>query len=156
MFFWQGLLFFFLFDAFVLLWVIGKLGFFKTLFLMFFSAACGSLLIQRQGWSMLSTVQNSLNRRAVPVDNLFDGICIFIAGLLLIIPGFLGDVIAVALLIPAFRHFLKSKSALWNGTQTTRSNPYGEDVIDGSYVRVEKSVELIEQDSINPDDRAKS
>lgn len=145
MFFRHGLLFFFLLEAFTVFFAIGEIGFFKTLFLLFCAAACGLLLIQRQGLAMLLNVQKSFNGQAVPVDNFFDGFCIVLAGLLLIMPGFTGDMLAICLLIPQIRTLLKTRMPVAAGARTSAAD----DIIDGSYVRVEESVEQIAQNYTN-------
>lgn len=146
MFFWQISLFFFLLEAFFLFWAMGTFGFFHVFLYLLLTALCGGFLIQRQGLSMLVYVQNSFEKRAVPVDNLFGGICTVIAGLLLIIPGFLTDIAAALLLIPAFRRFIKDRVLGWAGIRTTSSD----EIIEGSYVRVEETVDLLGKDYDDP------
>ena len=144
MFFGQAALFFLLMEVFTLFLVIGKIGFLKTFLLWLFSAAAGALIIQRQGIAILMRSQEVFNRGAVPVDDLFDGLCLAIAGLLFMIPGFISDTIAFLLLIPMVRKKIQEKypAGFTMRTPVQRSD---DGVIDGSYVRVEEAVEVIEQ-----------
>ena len=96
----------------------------------------------------LMKVQGLINRGAVPVDDLFDGICLVIAGLLFMMPGFLGDLIAVMLLIQPIRRFIRDKNFVRTVKRTDAFWTQDGDVIDGSYVRVEETVESIEQKSV--------
>lgn len=45
--------------------------------------------------------------REMPGDSMLDGLCIFIAGVFLVLPGFISDFIGVLLLIPFIRNKLK-------------------------------------------------
>lgn len=145
MFFWQAGLFFLLFEAFTLFAVIGEIGFFKTFFLWLLTVFAGSMIIQRQGIATLMKVQGVINRGAVPVDDLFDGICLVIAGLLLMMPGFLGDIIATILLIPKLRSLIRARNFARTGERTDIFRTEEDGVIDGTYVRVEENVEAIVQ-----------
>ena len=55
-------------------------------------------------------VQNSPDRGEVPVGELFSGICLLAAGLLLLTPGFLTDSVGFALLYPEFGISLQAAS----------------------------------------------
>lgn len=145
MFFWQAGLFFLLLETFTLFAVIGEIGFFKTFFLWLLTVFAGSMIIQRQGMATLMRVQGLVNRGAVPVDDLFDGICLVIAGLLFMMPGFLGDLIAVMLLIQPIRRLIRDKNFVRTAGRTDIFRTQDDGVIDGSYVRVEETVEIIEQ-----------
>lgn len=145
MFFGQAALFFLLIEAFTLFVVIGEIGFFKTFIIWLCSAALGVLLIQRQGMVVLLRAQGIFERGAVPVDDLFDGLCLVIAGLLLLAPGFISDAFAFLLLIPFFRNSLRKKYPDGLRGRTARKNSDDDSVIDGTYVRVEETMDAIEQ-----------
>ena len=51
-------------------------------------------------------VQNSLGRGEIPMGELFSGICLLAAGLLLLTPGFLTDSVGFALFVPGIRNIL--------------------------------------------------
>lgn len=145
MFFGQAALFFLLIEIFTLFVVIGKIGFFKTFFVWLCSAALGILLIQRQGLAMLLKAQGIVNNRGVPVDDFFDGLCLVIAGLLFLAPGFISDFFAFMLLIPFVRKGLSKKYPNGFTTRTTGQNSQDDSIIDGTYVRVEETVDVLEQ-----------
>lgn len=143
MFFRHIFLFFILVEAFTLFVVAGEIGFFTTFCLWLLSAFIGVLVIRKQGMDMLMRAQGVVKQNGVPVDNLFGGLCLVFAGLLFLMPGFISDIFAFCLLIPFIRQFLQDRMA---PTRTPR--PRNDDeIIDGSYVRVEDTVDIIEQKS---------
>ncbi|PZQ49171.1 MAG: hypothetical protein DI551_00165 [Micavibrio aeruginosavorus] len=142
MFFWQGAVGLLLLEFFVFFAVISKIGLVKTFLLWMISAIIGSWLVRRQGLETFIKIQTALNRGTVPVDEIFDGFCLFAAGALLILPGFVSDIVAFFLLVPQIRQLLRKY--IPEGTLATSAGA-DSDVIDGSYVRVEESVEFIEK-----------
>src|SRR3954471_16127107 len=55
------------------------------------------------GAASLAELQGTLARREPPTGALVRGACLLLAGMLLIVPGFLSDVVALLLLIPPLR-----------------------------------------------------
>jgi hypothetical protein len=51
--------------------------------------------------------QATLSRGQVPLAEVFDGVCLFASGLLLITPGFVTDAVGGVLLVPWFRLWLR-------------------------------------------------
>jgi UPF0716 protein FxsA len=84
-----------------------RIGVFNTIMLCVLSAAIGSLLVQGQGFRTILSARQSATDGKLPVQEIFDGFCIFIAGILLIIPGFISDGIGLCLLMPPVRHALR-------------------------------------------------
>lgn len=73
-------------------------------FLALLAAAAGGLaLIRRSGWATLLEMQRTLGTGEVPVRTLLDSAVGVVAGLLLILPGFISDAIAFGLLLNRFR-----------------------------------------------------
>ena len=77
-----------------------------TVGLILLTGFLGAALARHQGFAVLRAIQESLQRGEVPTRELLDGVCILIAGALLITPGLLTDMTGFALLIPSFRTFL--------------------------------------------------
>lgn len=82
------------------------LGLWPTLGLLALGVVAGSMLIRVQGLSTLRRVQESAQRGEMPMGALFDGFCAVIGGVLLIIPGFFSDVLALLLIIGPVRRTL--------------------------------------------------
>lgn len=118
-----------------------EIGFFNAALLCLTAAILGGVLIQQQGLSTAIALQDAVNRGELPMAALFSGICLFLAGVLFIVPGFLSDIVAVFLLFPRIRLFLRGKAA--RHFEAPRRRPYADqgDIIDADYVEV-KSEDL--------------
>ena len=62
-----------------------------TLAFVVFTALAGSILLRYQGIQTFRNIQRDLNERRMPTDSLLDGLFIFIAAILLILPGVTTD-----------------------------------------------------------------
>jgi UPF0716 protein FxsA len=67
----------------------------------------GIALLQRQGLAILLLARQQLARGELPLDAGFDALCLTLAGVLLVLPGFLTDAMAIVLLLPPVRAGLK-------------------------------------------------
>ncbi|MBC8242093.1 MAG: FxsA family protein [Alphaproteobacteria bacterium] len=98
-------------------------GLWPTLGAVILTAVIGTAFLRVQGLGVLRRVQDSLARGDMPVSEMFDGLCLLVAGVLLLTPGFITDSVGFALLIAPFRrtmaaqiaaHLLRSgKAAAW-------------------------------------------
>lgn len=82
------------------------IGVFYTLALVVLAALVGIGLIQRSGLATIATAQQSMQRGEMPVEALFTTVCRVLAGILLFIPGFFTDLVALVLLIPGMGGWL--------------------------------------------------
>ena len=82
------------------------IGFWGTLLMVVITAMIGAKLARSQGISVLLSAQQTVAQGKTPVKEIYAGICILMAGALLITPGFLTDGIGILLLVPAFRSLL--------------------------------------------------
>ncbi len=117
--------------------VAAEAGFLAALFLCFASAIVGGALVRHQGLNTLVSIQEALDRGEMPVDKIFDGMCLFIAGALFILPGFFSDFLATLLLLPPVRTFLRRYAAHY----LTRGEdfPRGEaDILDVEFTRIDE------------------
>jgi len=85
----------------------GEIGVWATLALIVLTAVAGSVLIRQQGLRTLFRAQETLARQELPLREAFDGICLVLAGFLLLTPGFLTDAVGLLLLLPPFRAVLR-------------------------------------------------
>ncbi|KAA0597615.1 UPF0716 protein FxsA [Azospirillum lipoferum] len=74
-----------------------------TIGLLALSAVVGVLLVRHQGLASLSRAQAAAARGEAPIGTVLDGFCAVLAGILLIIPGFLTDILGIMLLIRPLR-----------------------------------------------------
>lgn len=82
------------------------IGLWPTVLLVILAAFLGSALLRWQGLSVLRRAQAAADRGEAPVGAVFEGFCIVVAGVLLIIPGFLTDIVGLALFVPFLRNAL--------------------------------------------------
>lgn len=87
----------------VFLEVGGRIGLWPTLGVVVLTAIVGSVLLRHQGLSTLFRVRESLERGQFPVSEVFDGLCLVLAGALLLTPGFVTDAVGLLLFVPALR-----------------------------------------------------
>lgn len=80
------------------------LGFWPTLGIVVGAGMLGALIWSRQGVSVARKTQQALAQGKPPVGPVLDGAFLLLAGALLIMPGFLTDVLALLLLVPPIRH----------------------------------------------------
>jgi len=80
--------------------VIGALN---TIFLIFFTAITGIYFAQLEGLNTMRSAFNQIRKDEIPVYEIISGAALAFAALLLIIPGFLTDIIGFLLIIPFTR-----------------------------------------------------
>ncbi len=93
-------------EIFLMIKIGGKIGALNTLALVFLTAALGLYFARVQGLQTLRSGIINLYQNKAPIYELISGASIAFAALLLIIPGFLTDLIGFLLLIPISRNFL--------------------------------------------------
>lgn len=79
------------------------LGLGLTLLITILTAFAGVLLMRAQGFSTLMRLQATLDQGEVPLRPMFDGTCQVMAGLFLLIPGFVTDFMGLLLFLPPVR-----------------------------------------------------
>lgn len=79
-----------------------RIGALNTILLVVASGVAGAMILRRQGVAALRSARNG----PPPPAEVLSGMAAAFAGVLLLIPGFLSDVLAVALLIPGVRQVL--------------------------------------------------
>jgi UPF0716 protein FxsA len=122
-------------EIYLLIQVGGLLGFIPTLFLLLGAASLGTYLLQTQGWSTWMRVQQSLARGELPADELVNGAVIVAGGALLLLPGFLSDVVGLLCLLPFTRRLIAAwlvKSRLASMQPSSGDEPR---VIEGEFKR---------------------
>lgn len=75
----------------------------STIALVVLTAVLGAILLRWQGLSTLNRVRGALARGELPALPLLEGLCLLLAGALLLTPGFFTDAIGFALFVPPLR-----------------------------------------------------
>ena len=79
------------------------IGSFYTIMLIFLTAIVGVFFVRQQGISTFQKLASQLQKFETPVQTMFEGLVILIAGILLITPGFFTDALGFLGLIPVSR-----------------------------------------------------
>ena len=80
-----------------------------TLALILLTGLIGATLARRQGWKTSQRIKQELAQGHMPGDSLLDGLLILIAGVLLVTPGIMTDVVGFSLLVPGCRRIIKRR-----------------------------------------------
>lgn len=94
--------------------IVGReIGVLSTLALVVASGILGAILLRVQGFGVMTRVHQELDTGGDPSRELAHGAMILLAGVLLLIPGFVTDIIGLLLFLPPVRdaawHFLRSR-----------------------------------------------
>ena len=91
----------------LLVYVGTVIGALYTIIVVVVTGVLGAVLSRRQGTAVLRRIRGNLEQGIIPSAEIFDGALILVAGLLLITPGIITDVIGFALLVPYTRRNVK-------------------------------------------------
>jgi len=88
-------------------WVVaGQIGFLGALALLIVVSAFGPFIVRRVGFGIVVRTRERLQRGEPPTRELFDGLVVLIGGMLIVIPGFVGDALGLLLMIGPVRHLV--------------------------------------------------
>ena len=101
-----------LIEIYLMIKVGSVIGAFNTIFLIFFTAVTGVYFARLAGLNAIRSGFNQLIKNEIPIYEIISGAALAFAALLLIIPGFLTDILGFLLIIPVTRKFfIKSVSS---------------------------------------------
>jgi len=101
-----------LIEIYLMIKVGGAIGAFNTIFLIFFTAITGIYFAKLEGLNAIRSGFTQLVKHEIPIYEIISGATLAFAALLLIIPGFLTDLVGFLLIIPITRKFfIKSISS---------------------------------------------
>jgi UPF0716 protein FxsA len=89
------------------------IGVLPTVALVLGTALTGAYIISRQSLAVVTRTLQAVSEGRPPVAPVLDGLFLMLAGALLLTPGLLTDVAALALLIPPVRHWIARASVRW-------------------------------------------
>ena len=117
-----------LIEIYLMIKVGGVVGAFNTIFLIFFTAITGVYFARLAGLNAIRSGFNQLMKNEMPIYEIISGATLAFAALLLIIPGFLTDLVGFLLIIPVTRKFfIRSISSKFNRKKNE------ENIIEGSF-----------------------
>jgi UPF0716 protein FxsA len=123
----------------------GVIGVWPTIGLTLLTAIVGTALLRAEGLATLARAQATLASGEPPVAEMLDGMCLLLAGALLLTPGFVTDAIGLILFVPPVRAMIGR--ALWRAFERSGRihvwgvgggpRPPGDRVIEGEYREVD-------------------
>ena len=115
-------------EIYLMIKVGGVLGALNTIFLIFFTAITGVYFAKIAGLSTIRSGFNQILKNEIPIYEIISGAALAFAALLLIIPGFLTDIVGFLLIIPITRKFfIKSIASKFN------NKPNDKNIIEGTF-----------------------
>jgi UPF0716 protein FxsA len=135
-----------IFEILVFISVGDLIGLWPTLATVFITAIIGTSLLRKQGLVTFFNAQKNFKGGRFPMEELFDGLCLILAGAFLLTPGFVTDGVGLLLFFQPFRDLLKKLVAGllvargnihgytgFNGPEKTRTDS---SIIDGEYEKL--------------------
>ena len=150
-----------LFELYVMIQVGSEIGAFATIWLVVLTAVIGGWLVRQQGISILFRMRQQLDRGEAPAIDMLEGVLVALAGISLLLPGFVTDAIGFLVLIPPLRQFLvlrwlQNRQIMTPGGEPDVTIIHGEihhthtpegDIIEGEVI--EKEVRKDERQDLN-------
>ena len=122
-----------LIEIYLMIKIGSMIGAFNTIFLIFFTAITGVYFARLAGLNAIRSGFNQLIKNEIPIYEIISGAALAFAALLLIIPGFLTDLIGFFLIFPITRKFLiKTVSSKFR-----KGN--NDNVIEGNFEEIKES-----------------
>ena len=118
-----------LIEIYLLIKVGSIIGAFNTIFLIFFTAITGLYFARLAGLNAIRSGFDQLVKKEIPIYEIISGAALAFAAILLILPGFLTDLIGFLLIIPVTRKFFISSISFKLKNKKINNS---EDIIEGS------------------------
>jgi UPF0716 protein FxsA len=105
------------FEIYLLIKIGYYLGAFNTILVVLVTGLLGAYLAKLQGIKTMTRVRESLTRGELPAEQMLDALLIFVAGIVLLTPGFITDLAGIGILVPNtrfwFKRWLRKKFDQW-------------------------------------------
>ena len=118
-----------LIEIYLFIKVGGMIGAFNTIFLIFFTAITGLYFARLAGLNAIRSGFSQLVKKEIPIYEIISGAALAFAAILLILPGFLTDLIGFLLIMPITRKFFISSISFKLKNKKINNS---EDIIEGS------------------------
>ena len=119
-------------EIYLMIKIGSAIGAFNTIFLIFFTAVTGIYFAKLEGLNAIKSGFGQLVKNEIPIYEIISGATLAFAALLLIIPGFLTDLVGFLLIVPITRKiFIKIISSKF-------SKKKNEDFIEGDFEEIKQ------------------
>jgi len=112
-----------------------QIGALNTVLIIFFTAFVGVYYAKIEGINTIKSGMTNLYKNKIPFYEMLSGASIAIAAILLILPGFISDIIGFLLLIPFTRKIIIN---YWLKNKYQKNKKTNEDVIDAEIIEERK------------------
>lgn len=133
------------------LWLLFRLGelfgLVTTIVVVLLTGMLGAALARWQGFQAMFRIQNEMRAGKMPAQAIGDGVMILVAGVLLITPGVITDIVGLAMLLPPVRlvvrkglqlwlakHVKVQAQGMWQTTQADDVPPRDDNTVEGTVV----------------------
>ncbi len=94
-------------ELFLLIKIGTIIGALPTVLIVVGTGVLGAYLARQQGFQVWSRIQREMELGMFPAEDLLDGLLIFGAGVVLLTPGVITDVLGILILVPVTRHYIR-------------------------------------------------
>ncbi len=102
-----------LLEWYVFLQMIDWIGGWNTLLLLIVTSLIGVVMMRFEGRKVLEDTRALIEANQPPGRKMLDGLCVFIGGIMLVLPGFVLDVIGFTLVFPLTRPIYRNLLLKW-------------------------------------------
>jgi UPF0716 protein FxsA len=114
-----------LIELYVLVQVASAIGVLNAIGLLLAISIIGAWIVKRQGMAMWRRAQLQVTAGRVPTKEMADGVLLLLAGVLLLVPGFVTSAIGILLLLPPVRALVRGVLVRrWAGKVTVIRSTY--------------------------------
>jgi UPF0716 protein FxsA len=112
-----------------------QIGALNTIMIIFFTAVVGIYYAKIEGINTIKSGMTNLYKNKIPFYEMLSGASIAIAAILLILPGFISDIIGFFLIVPFTRKMIIN---FWLKNKYQKSTKNNEKIIDAEIIEEEK------------------
>jgi UPF0716 protein FxsA len=95
-------------EIYVAIQVSHHIGVANTILALLIFSFVGAWLAKRAGFGVIARMRSQLERGVLPGNEIVDGVLVFAAGVLLLVPGFVTGILGLVLLLPPVRHLVRA------------------------------------------------
>jgi UPF0716 protein FxsA len=145
-----------IFEVYVLVQVGQRIGAVPTILILVVEAVLGAWLMRREGTRAWRALNGAFRGGRVPAGELADAALVLVGGVLLMLPGFVTDVLGLFFLVPFTRPFARKVLAFFLARRLSRTGlvpgahgPYGRGtVVEGEVVPDDGATVTVTPDQI--------
>lgn len=94
-------------ELYLLIKIGSYFGIMTTIFIIIGTGILGAYLAKQQGFQVWLKIQREIGQGKFPANELLDGLLLFVAGVVLLTPGLLTDLMGFIILFPVTRHYIR-------------------------------------------------